>query len=358
MKAKEYIQHPEFIIQWHITERCNWYCKHCYQETRDYKELPFKEIKFVFKQCLDLFRALRIPQDRAHINIGGGEPLLRKDFFKILALFKQHSDYIKYQIMTNGSLITDSVARDLAKNGVRGVQVSLEGLEETNDKIRGKGSFQKIINAIKLLRRHNIEARVSLTLTKMNLDELEDFSVYLKPIGVSSIGMRRYVPVGRGKQLERFMLSPLELRNFYLKREELRKLLNERGKFFISHGCEDAIFFSQSNSIWQYHNCSVTTGHHLTIFSNGDILACRRCPIVVGNVLQDNLLDVYFSSDKLWSLRNLDNAHPLCRKCPFFKTCLGGAKCVTFAYFKTPFAPDPQCWRLFKKLPEVDKFKK
>ena len=48
---------------------------------------------------------------------------------------------------------------------------------------------------------------------------------------------------------------------------------------------------------------------------------------------------------------------PAVKKCPSFKNCLGGAKCVTYAYFKNSFAPDPQCWRLFKKLPDSDKYR-
>ena len=143
MKLKEHIRHDYFVIQWHLTERCNWQCLHCYQEKREFKELSYSEIKNVFKQCLDLFQALHIPREMAHINIGGGEPLLREDLFKILSLFKNERSRIIYKIMTNGSLITDSIAKRLSVYGVSGVQVSLEGLEEHNDMIRGKGSFKK-----------------------------------------------------------------------------------------------------------------------------------------------------------------------------------------------------------------------
>lgn len=103
-------------------------------------------------------------------------------------------------------------------------------------------------------------------------------------------------------------------------------------------------------------NCSVINGRHLNIFTNGDILTCRRFPVVLGNALKDTLLDVHFSSNKLWTFRNLNNAHPLCKKCPEFRFCLGGAKCVSYAYFRNDSVPDPQCWRIFKKLPPVNLF--
>ncbi len=348
----------EFIIQWHLTERCNWSCKHCYRNAREFKELSFKQLQDTFIQVLELFSALHIPMSRAYINIGGGEPLLRKDLFKFLEFLNKSRDYMTIRIMTNGSLITNSIAKDLKKVGVKAVQVSLEGLQETNDKIRGKGSFDKTIRAIGLLKKNSLITRASLTLTKANVAEIENLAIYLKSIGVGTFGIRRYVPLGSGEQLKETMLSPLEMQEFYLKKEKMKKRLDEAGKFMITHGCEDAIYCAGANSDFRYYSCGLTKGCHLNIFTNGDILTCRRLPIVVGNVLQNSLLDVYFSSEQLWNFRNLDNMHPLCKKCFYFKYCLGGARCISYAYFKSPFAPDPQCWRLFKKLPEVSRFSK
>ena len=355
MDGKRSIYHSAFIIQWHLTERCNWHCKHCYREEKVYKELTFKELKYTFNQCLELFKALHVRRGGARINIGGGEPFLRKDLYKLLELFGKFSNYIEFQIMTNGSFITNEVAKKLKKLKIKGIQVSLEGLKQTNDKIRGKGSFEKTIKAIKILKKNSIITRVSLTLTKLNLEEIEDLAALLKSIGVNTFGIRRFVPIGRGEQLKEFMLSPLELKDYYFKRDEMKRKLDELGKFLITYGCEDGIFSTQNNFF--PHNCGVVRGNHLNIFVNGDILACRRFPVVVGNVLKTSLLDIYFSSEMLWGFRNLKNGHPLCKNCPYFKYCLGGAKCIAYAYFKNAFTPDPQCWRLFKNLPRHDKYR-
>lgn len=353
MNFRRFVQPYGFVIQWHLTENCNWHCRHCYQEKNEFQDLSFKELKIIFNQCLELFRALHIPDGMAHITVGGGEPFLRKDFFEFLGLLKKYSNSISLQIMTNGSLITKSVAKDLVGRGVKKVQLSLEGLEETNDRIRGKGSFGKVINAIKILKKHKIGIRLSLTLTRLNLAEMEEAAIYLKSIGVNSFGIRRYVPMGRGAQLKEYALSPLELRDYYFARDGLKKRLDEPGKFVITYGCEDAIFASQTN--FYYYNCGVVKGCYLAISANGDILACRRFPVILGNVFKNSLLNVYFSSAQLWNLRNLDNAHRFCKKCLYFKYCLGGAKCAAFAYFKNPFTPDPQCWKLFKELPQLNK---
>jgi len=356
MSVPYFLSPRTFIIQWHPTERCNWHCKHCYRESRFVKELDFKSLKDILRQCLQLLNAINITGPRVHMNICGGEPFLRKDLFKLLTLIDKHKDLFRVQILTNGSLITDEISKDLKKiRTLSPIQVSLEGLQDTNDEVRGKGSFEKVVKAINLLKKNNIPTRVSLTLTRKNLPEIEKLAIYLKGIGVTSFGIRRYVPIGAGKQLEKDMLSPLEIKEFYCKREELKKKLDEHKKFIISYGCEDGIFLNQSGRY--YCQCGVVKGNHLTIFANGDILACRRFPEVVGNALKKDMLNIHFTSDNLSKYRNLENAHPLCKKCPNFKFCLGGAKCISSAYFGNPFAPDPQCWRLFKELPGQQMFK-
>jgi hypothetical protein len=59
----------------------------------------------------------------------------------------------------------------------------------------------------------------------------------------------------------------------------------------------------------------------------------------------------------LWEMRNLRNFDPMCRNCGRWTGCRGGGRCVAFGYFGNEFAPDPQCWQRFKKLPK-EKYKK
>ncbi|KPK98820.1 MAG: hypothetical protein AMJ95_02445 [Omnitrophica WOR_2 bacterium SM23_72] len=358
MSLPYFLSPSRFIIQWHITERCNWHCRHCYrQEGLSIPEFDIKVLRNILGQCLALFHALRVRGHRARIDIGGGEPFLKKDLFKFLTFLDKYKDLFRVAIMTNGSFITEKTAEAIKKIRTLGsIQISLEGLCDTNDEIRGKGSFEKAIKAIRLLKKHKIHIRVSLTLTRKNLPEVKTLAFFLKEVGVNSFAIRRYVPIGRGKELEKDMLSPLELREAYYKREELKKKLDEYKKFTIVYGCEDGIFCCQDGR--PFNPCAVIKGDHLNIFANGDILACRRFPIVVGNIQKKDLLNTHFSSQELYKYRDPQNLHPLCKKCSYFNLCLGGAKCVTSAYFGTPFAPDPQCWRLFKELPDQQMFSK
>ena len=236
MSIPYFLSPAGFIIQWHITEKCNWHCKHCYRDDCTVKELNFKTLTGTLGQCLELFNALNLKNRHSRINIGGGEPFLRRDLFKFLSILDKYKNLFSVSIMTNGSLITDEIAKDLKKIKIlRMIQVSLEGLNDSNDAIRGRGAFEKTTNAIRLLKKYGFHIRVSLTLTRKNLPEIEKLAIYLKGIGVNGFGIRRYVPIGRGKQLRKDMLSPLELKEFYYKREELKKKLDEPKKFIIPY---------------------------------------------------------------------------------------------------------------------------
>jgi len=67
--------------------------------------------------------------------------------------------------------------------------------------------------------------------------------------------------------------------------------------------------------------------------------------------LKKSLLEIWFSSELLQEMRDVNKLSVVCRQCPYFNDCVGGARCVSYAYFNQLHAPDPQCWRLFKYLP-------
>jgi len=349
-----------FALQWHLTERCNWRCKHCYQEKSHIKgELPLKDLIRIFKQYLELIKHFdTVGPHRARLTLTGGEPLLRKDFFVFLEKIYRYNKYFLLSILSNGSLIDKESARKLKKLGVKIVQVSLEGMEINNDAIRGKGAFSKTIRAIEILVKSKINATVSFTLTKQNLSDVPALIKLCKKLRVSRLGIRRLVTIGKGEALRGYFLSPLELKRFYWYIEKKRKALeikDERPKFFITRGCEEGIFSQEISQ--PLNSCAVVTGRILVALPNGDILPCRRLPIKVGNALESSLFNIYYNSSKLQQLRNLNNAYRICKECSYFDRCFSGAKCISYSYFNRLSSPDPQCWRLFRKLPDPGLFR-
>lgn len=345
-------------LQWHITERCNWHCKHCYQEDSIKEELNTEQLFDVLEQYVFMIKQYNLPDYCARLNITGGEPFVRKDFFEFAERIGHYSNMFQWGMLSNGSFLTKEVIDKLKSFNISHYQVSMEGMEESNDKIRGKGSFKKVINALKMLVDAGIQAEVSLTLTKENVKEVPALVELLDSLGVNRLGTRRLIPYGRGSALSAGLLEPEELRGYYCSVMEINKRLRRKNsKLYITIGCESGIFNEQI-TLKQKHYCGIVDGRIIIVMSNGDVLPCRRLPIVVGNVLKQDLFEIYYCCNKLWELRNLNNAHPFCQKCTNFHQCFGGAKCVTYCYSNKLFIPDLQCWRFYKKIEQPEFFNK
>jgi len=350
--VNKFLTPKNFTCQWHITERCNWHCKHCYQSEHPVPDLSLEQLFSILDQFLFLLKKWELPPGQARLNITGGEPFVRKDFFQFLERVSATAISYGYTwgLLSNGSLLDEEKIFELKKLGIDRFQVSLEGMKKNTDEIMGRGAFEKVIKAIKLLVKANIPTRISFTLTKKNMNDVPKLVKLCEKLGVVALGTRRLIPWGRGKELQEYMLQPEELRNFYLKVKEINK---RRKKTRVVIGCESAIFneeiLADPLSNMQINFCGVTQGRALTIMANGDILPCRRLPIVVGNALSDNLYDIWYSKP-MRDLRNLDKLSPFCQKCPNFSNCFAGGRCVTYAYTGKVDLPDVQCWRAYKKL--------
>lgn len=344
-----------FTFQWHITERCNWHCKHCYQGEQVAADLSLQELFSIFNQFLFLIKKWQIPPQRVFLNITGGEPFLRKDIFQFLDKVGKYSYLYQWGILTNGSLLNENSLKKLKELDINYIQVSLEGTERNNDKVRGAGSFNRTIETIKMLDRAGIFARVSLTLNKQNIKDVKSLVILLDRLGTECLGVRRFIPWGRGRELGRSLLQPRTLQKFYSQMKELdRKLTQDKKKISVVLGCESGIFsedLSDAPMNLKPSWCGVTAGRIIAVMADGEVFPCRRLPITIGNLLQSSLEDIYYS-EKMSAFRNLDNIHFLCKRCPNFLKCFGGARCVTYTYANQLNVPDVQCWRAYKKLNE------
>ena len=335
-----------FHLQWHITERCNLSCKHCYQDpVLIKKELEIKDLVKILDSFIKQIKAWDLPKEAVRISFTGGEPLVKKDFPKLLQKCYENRDKFYYGILTNGTLLDKKKARELKKLKTDYVQVSLEGLEKTNDHIRGRGVFKKAIRAVRLLKKEKIAVNLSLTLSRVNLKDVPGVINLSRKLAVP-LGIRRLIPSGRGKNLKKFILTPKELRQIWHYIQRANKISGKR----IGLGCEDGMLV-QDFPDYQPGSCSA--GYvSFTVLPNADVYPCRRLPILSGNLLKQSFRDIYYNSRPLQKLRDLRNINDVCYSCPYYEKCLGGAKCVAFSYFKDTESPDPQCWRLFEKLPE------
>lgn len=205
-----YHQRPQAmgpVVVWNSTRVCNLKCKHCYASavTRpDPDELTTAEAR----RLIDDLAEARVPV----LLFSGGEPLLRPDFYELAAYARERG--LRPVISTNGTLITREVAWRLKKLGVGYVGVSIDGIRETNDRIRGyDGAFEAALEGI----RHcvAIGQRVGLrfTITRYNYREIETIFDLIEREQVNRVCFYHLVYAGRGSRLREQDLTPQEKRD-------------------------------------------------------------------------------------------------------------------------------------------------
>lgn len=338
------------LLQWHITERCNLRCAHCYQSTYSGRELQFSDLLKVlhqFKDLLNLWRrqAGRLPV-RGHITVTGGEPFIRRDFLDLLEVFAANRRHFSFAILTNGSFIDAAMARRLRKLGPVFVQVSIEGTQTTHDRIRGPGNFDRTVSALKHLVRERIRTFISFTAHRANFREFTEVARLGRKLRVSRVWADRLIPSGTGLGLQEQMFTPDETREFFeimLKaRNEARRHWFRRTEIAMHRALQFLVVGGKP-----YH---CTAGDTLvTVQPNGDLYPCRRMPIRVGNLMETPLAELYYESSLFRALRNRNCISDGCQGCSYSKLCRGGLKCLSYVMTGDPFKADPGCWRTSKE---------
>ena len=163
-----------------ITKRCNLRCRHCYLSAGEpyQKELTLEEIQALFNAAKNA--------GAQSTSIGGGEPLLRDDFFAVID--SAVSCGLMVSIGTNGTLIDQDISQKLAEYQLK-IQISLDGATaKTHDKLRGKGAFAQAVKGLDILLSQGLgkDIVIAFTSTKLNLEEIPD---------IIQFGMERGIPV-------------------------------------------------------------------------------------------------------------------------------------------------------------------
>ncbi len=332
-----------FGIQWHITEKCDQRCKHCYifnGRNQSENELSIDILKDILKDFIFTCKKMeKIPI----LTITGGDPLLYPNVWEFFEALKENN--IKFSILGNPFHLDAKVAKALKNLGCYNYQMSIDGIKSTHDFIRKSGSFDETLKKVKVLNDAKIHSSIMTTVSKLNIDEIPDLIPILVKAKVKNFGFARYCPNPNDFDS---MVSPDEYKAFLEKmwkvfvkykdngtrfalKDHLWKLfLYEKGLFDISY---------EEDFIVDGCHCGIT---HMTILPDGTVYACRRCESPIGKVPQQSLYDIFFGK-ALDSYRQYDKFEK-CNNCELFKFCRGCpavSKCVTGNFY----APDPQCWK-------------
>ncbi len=339
----------EFIIQWHLTERCNLQCSHCYQDGTHKQELSTDEVRSGFEELQDLFSAwseihglVLIPS----FNITGGEPLLRNDLFEILEDLAGRG--WETFVLTNGTLVNEQIARRFVDLGIKGVQVSLEGPEATHDALRGPGSFHASLSGIRALLREGVSVTVNATLSEINAEGFFDLAETVARLGVPRLGFSRLVPSGKGETLAGRMLAPDRVRSLY---QRIISLSYESMTMTTGDPVAACMRTAEDGTDDQgdvaFGGCAAGVSG-LTILSDGTIVPCRRLSIPIGNIRTESVREVWATSPVLDALRTRARYEGKCGACRHWATCRG-CRAIAFAWSLIRgegnfLSDDPQCF--------------
>lgn len=276
----------------HVTKACNLNCSYCYFSAR--KPLPDEMSTAEFAQLWPDMVALR-PEK---VVFTGGEPLLRRDILDLLRGLKEADPqhHVLRCLNTNGHLVTPELARQLVGLADE-VRVSLDGLRERNDALRGPGNFDAAMRALECYYAVGFEPKVLVTVTSVSAPDLEELICLLFKKKITRVNLNGFRPIGRGHGHAEWRANQTEIKAAL--RRAWQRCYPER-----IPPPEPASAGGDAHP-----TCHCGVGQFLNIMPNGDVFPCHvltdrefRC----GNVREQSLLEICRARGLLGQLAALD----------------------------------------------------
>jgi mycofactocin radical SAM maturase len=318
-------------LTWELTYACNLACVHCLSSSgrRDPRELSTEECKAV----IDELEAMQV----FYVNIGGGEPTVRRDFWELVDYATAHSVGVKFS--TNGSRITPEIARRLAASDYVDVQISIDGATaEVNDRVRGSGSFETALRAMRNLADAGFSGfKISVVVTRENVWQLDAFKAIADAFD-AQLRITRLRPSGRGADVWDELHPTAE------QQRELYEWLLARGEEVLTG---DSFFHlaAYGESLPGLNLCGA--GRVVCLVDPvGDVYACPFAihdQFLAGSVREPRgFTGVWRESELFRKLRNPQTGGA-CTSCQFFDSCRGGCMAAKFFTGLPLDGPDPEC---------------
>ena len=334
-----------------LTEDCNLHCRYCFTDARlrvkkptnGKKELSTKQIFAILDNVSEA--------GTVAIQFAGGEPLLREDLVEIISYAVKKNIYTA--LNTNGTLIREDIVRKLALVGLSQVKVSIDGLRENHDWNRGKGVFDKAVDALNLFRDYKIPAvYLIMTLSSVNYGDLVPLLDMTKELGVRFI-MVEFLPVGHSLGKHKWELSKdqrREAQRLLWDRQKKRGLSNIQyeNRYIVSEQEETKRLLADPYSQGDFNNFGVgcISGiYSYMITAKGRVATgCLiQHEVANGDLLKRSLKDIWSDGDLFRKLRDREKLKGRCGKCTYRYVC-GGCRRSAYIHTGDLMGPDPNCW--------------
>lgn len=346
--------HAPFFVVWNFTNMCNLKCMHCYQKAD--KPLPDELTLKEKLKVIDELDSMYV----CGIALSGGEPTIHPDFLTIIHEISSRGMYAA--VATNGiAFASEEFTLKTKKAGIKYVEISLDSSKpEIHDKFRGvKNAWRKAVKGVENCVKYGITTAIATTVTKMNIDDIENILDLAESLSVKRVVFFNFVPVGRGKENIYLDLSPEEREEVLklLYREALKRKIEivstapQYGRVVVQESSGRYVspthFTPVLDSI--IHKAVVEfiggcgAGRvYAAIEPNGIVTPCVFMPIPLGSVRREGFSKIWKEHSLLNSLRDRTKLKGVCRVCKFRDVC-GGCRARAYAYYNDPLQSDPGC---------------
>ena len=318
-------------LTWELTYACNLACVHCLSSSgrRDPRELTTEECKAV----IDELERMQV----FYVNIGGGEPTVRADFWELVDYATAHHVGVKFS--TNGARITPEAARRLAASDYVDVQLSLDGATaEVNDAVRGKGSYATVLRAADNLRAAGLRGfKISVVATRHNIGQLDAFKT-LADEYQAQLRITRLRPSGRGADVWDELHPTAE------QQRQLYEWLVRHGEQVLTG---DSFFHlsAYGDPLPGLNLCGA--GRVVCLIDPvGDVYACPFAiheAFKAGNVRDEGGFTRVWRESALFQDLRRPQSGGACGACSAFDSCRGGCMAAKFFTGLPLDGPDPEC---------------
>jgi radical SAM protein with 4Fe4S-binding SPASM domain len=338
-------------VYFELTRHCNLACRTCFNNSHQplHDELTTLEILGIVAQLDQL--------GTFEIRFTGGEPTMHPDFREIVTFAQERGLYVS--LGTNG-VYSAQVRSWIYESGVNWFIVSLDGTEEVNDRVRGRGTYRQVVRTLdELARRPHVRVRLNMVVGRHNVHTIESLARLADEYGVESLNMIPLRPYGRS--VETMTADMFDQSDFYAFIGHIQELRRHyQVQFITTLDLLDPEATTSHDPIVQKKRTCAAGVEATVIGATGDVYGCSYSPasfpdspdvagrrlFVAGNVRQESLRDIWWNSAR-WAVFRYLNIYknPRCQTCQHYGVrCVGS--CPIMGYFQAgqPDAFDPYCF--------------
>ncbi len=331
-----------------ITDFCNIRCKHCFGDFGVGDQMSLEQINMILDQMDEL--------GVNELSLTGGEPFIHPNIYDIIEVIAERGFVL--QTCTNGTIIDDALIDLLKKYGDKffRLSISIDGIPEVHNQIRGTGNFEKTLRNIKKLQKHDVKFGFNTVLNTLNLDTFSEFLNLMYNLGIQQGSFSPLRPSGRAKDNSLSLLNHPNTKWRRKIRNDLEAFSKKTGnnQFILGHSItpEGRMVHAENLLLDELDLKRCGAGSLIvTIRSNGDLLPCvfladvfEKRNIPSESMFEKNFKDIWDYNEQFNMIRNLD-VHSKCQSCEIYKNrgCTGGCPGISDILLDDLIEPDPYC---------------